>query len=279
MPELEQRIAEWRRRMQVAGIRTPGSLEELESHLREDIRSLMSAGESEARAFDAASSRMGDPKSLGREFNKVAGTRCGAVMIVSWLWAGLMLLMTVLMVWNLLVGKSSVLLLTHVWAMTAGYGAAFVAGVFGIYYIGCRWFGALLPVRQQSLARAAFWFSHLSAALVVAGLVLGMFWSSWHLGRSWAWDPREIGALLVSVWFIALSAAQRFGRVSERTTMLMCISGNVLVGLAWFGAGIMVHDPGMHALGSYWPLAVFLGVHFFFLVRGMALAPAAMVES
>ena len=37
MFDLEQSIADWRRQMLAAGIKTPVPLEELESHLREEI--------------------------------------------------------------------------------------------------------------------------------------------------------------------------------------------------------------------------------------------------
>jgi len=37
MFDLEEKIAEWRRQMLVAGIKTPAPLDELEGHLREEI--------------------------------------------------------------------------------------------------------------------------------------------------------------------------------------------------------------------------------------------------
>ena len=37
MLDLEQSIAEWRRQMLAAGLKTPVPLEELESHLRDEI--------------------------------------------------------------------------------------------------------------------------------------------------------------------------------------------------------------------------------------------------
>ena len=48
MPDLEKSIAEWRRQMLAAGIKTPVPLEELEIHLREEIEQQMKSGIGEA---------------------------------------------------------------------------------------------------------------------------------------------------------------------------------------------------------------------------------------
>jgi len=41
MFDLEQSVSDWRRQMLAAGIRTPVPLDELETHLREDIEQQM----------------------------------------------------------------------------------------------------------------------------------------------------------------------------------------------------------------------------------------------
>lgn len=68
----EQAIAEWRRQMLVAGIKTPVPMEELESHLREDMEQQMRAGLSAQQAFAAAVRRIGQAKALEAEFAKMA---------------------------------------------------------------------------------------------------------------------------------------------------------------------------------------------------------------
>jgi hypothetical protein len=44
MFNLDQAIADWRRQMLAAGIKTPVPLEELEIHLREDVEQQMQSG-------------------------------------------------------------------------------------------------------------------------------------------------------------------------------------------------------------------------------------------
>ena len=70
MFDLEQAIAQWRRQMLDAGIRTPVPLEELESHLREDIEQLTRSGLNARRAYEVAVQNIGAGRQLNREFKK-----------------------------------------------------------------------------------------------------------------------------------------------------------------------------------------------------------------
>jgi hypothetical protein len=73
MFNLEQSIADWRKQMLAAGIKTPVPLEELEVHLREEIERQMKSGLGEQKAFEVSASRIGQPEILGSEFKKSEG--------------------------------------------------------------------------------------------------------------------------------------------------------------------------------------------------------------
>jgi hypothetical protein len=68
MFDLEKAIEEWQRQMRAAGIRTPAPLDELESHLREDVATQMTAGCEASQAFQRAVSSLGAPAALQAEF-------------------------------------------------------------------------------------------------------------------------------------------------------------------------------------------------------------------
>lgn len=72
MFHLEQSIGDWRQQMLAAGVRTPVPLEELESHLRDEIEHQSKSGLSEAEAFEAAVRMIGQACAVGGEFKKVA---------------------------------------------------------------------------------------------------------------------------------------------------------------------------------------------------------------
>ena len=69
--DLEQAIADWRRQMLAAGIKTPVPLEELESHLREEIGRRMKSGVTAQQAFEDSLQQIGQANLLKNEFEKV----------------------------------------------------------------------------------------------------------------------------------------------------------------------------------------------------------------
>ena len=82
MFDLEKTIADWRRQMLAAGIKTPVPLEELESHLREDLERQMKSGSNEQKAFVVSIQRIGQPQAIKREFKKTERTFMKKIMII-----------------------------------------------------------------------------------------------------------------------------------------------------------------------------------------------------
>ena len=86
MFNLDQAITEWRRRMSVGGIKAEPVLDELESHLREDVERQVRSGMNQEQAFEVAMRRMGKSDLLTAEFAKVAvnkAARFGKVLGVA----------------------------------------------------------------------------------------------------------------------------------------------------------------------------------------------------
>jgi hypothetical protein len=83
MFDLEKSIAEWRKQMLAAGIKTPVPLEELECHLRDDVEQQIQSGLNAQQAFENSVRRIGQADKLKSEFKKT----CGANGNV-WLWIG-----------------------------------------------------------------------------------------------------------------------------------------------------------------------------------------------
>ncbi len=282
MFDLEPSITEWRRQMLAAGLKTGRRLDELESHLREEISALKSAGASEEVAFEQAVVRLGSPQSVYTEFNKIRVDHIWPVKIGWALWlAATLLAAGGLMRRLLLAGRLDLVLGAHILSVIAGYGGAMLLGSFGILYVVWGRSGRLSSTRRQSLNRAVHRFGPLTAGLVIAALLLGMLWSRQNWGRYWNWDPKEIGGLCASAWLVALVVMQRYGRLSDRAVMLLGIGGSTVVSLAWFGGNLWYNYQHNHerlrAYGSEtaWLLAVLLGIHLIFLVMGMTPAREA----
>jgi len=71
MSNLEQKITQWRQQMLAAGIESPVPLEELETHLREEIGQQMKSGRGEAEAFESAVQIIGQAHKVHGEFKKI----------------------------------------------------------------------------------------------------------------------------------------------------------------------------------------------------------------
>src|SRR5690348_10268637 len=71
MFNLEKAIQKWRDRMVAAGINAREVLDELESHLRDDIEQRARQGQTVQAAFDAAAQALGQTGVLRQEFAKV----------------------------------------------------------------------------------------------------------------------------------------------------------------------------------------------------------------
>ncbi len=72
MSNLETRIAGWRSRMKKAMPQREEAVAELEEHLREHLDSLQQEGRSEVEAFALAQETIGEPRMIGREFDRMS---------------------------------------------------------------------------------------------------------------------------------------------------------------------------------------------------------------
>src|SRR5689334_11360573 len=72
--DLEQQIQSWRQTIasQLGGDGRPEVVDELESHLRDDVEQLVRAGRAPARAWEIALAGLGEPQELAAEFRKSA---------------------------------------------------------------------------------------------------------------------------------------------------------------------------------------------------------------
>lgn len=70
MFDLEYAITEWRQQLSAGGIASPEVLDELESHLRDDVQQQLSCGVRDAQAFQNAIQHVGQPAALKSEFAK-----------------------------------------------------------------------------------------------------------------------------------------------------------------------------------------------------------------
>jgi len=280
MPELEPFIAQWRRNLAEKAGCTKEVLDELESHLREEIQRLRQTGHPPEQAMILATSRLGSPATLGAEFAKVARP-------APWLPVRLvMVLYTVLILAVLFLGYSLVrgqntriLLAVHVGAVTLGYSTSFFIGLLAICYVMQRPFRDLSAGQIKSVGRAVFALTAAATVLTLAGILLGCVWAEDHLGRYWGWDPKETGGACVLAWDFAMLLLFWLRRVPERLAIQLGLIGNIVVSAAWFGPNLL--GVGLHAYGFNDTLA--MGLLVFILAQlalfGVGFVPAGRLRS
>lgn len=248
MPEMEQRIAQWRRDLAETTGCNNEVLDELESHLREEIQQLVRTGQTEEQALALATLRLGQPSALAREFAKVAAP-------ANWLPVRVVrfvaVVLAILIVGYLLACSQAVGLLgaAHVGAVALGYTLSLLVGSLAICYVTTRPFRDLSAGQMQELERAVFRLMATAAVLTLAGLLLGCVWAKDHLGRYWGWHPKETWGIGVLVWDLALLLLLA-ARTWNHRVIPLAILGNIVVAFAWF-ADIPHHSygtPPLHKL-------------------------------
>ena len=248
-------------------------LEELEGHLREEVDRLLGSGVSEDTVFQIALSNLGSPNALGTEFDKLnpgRGEVWMPVKIARVVGVGLAVLVCVLVIpW--MGNEKGVLLATHTVGVTLGYLTMFIIGGLAGCSVYARWFSSLGPMQQRSLLRAIFQFANIAAILTSIAILLGMVWARDHLGRYWAWDPKETGGLAVLGWAGLISAARYLNGLKPTMVVFVGILANIITAWAWFGTSMR---------GGYFQsspvLGVFMAIQFVVLLASVV--PASTVR-
>jgi hypothetical protein len=195
MFNLEQAIAEWRRQMRAAGIKTPVPMEELENHLREDIETQMHSGFSAESAFTLAVGRIGDVTRLRDEFEKAADPlkarkrkRARKLLLAEALFFGLVLVPAVFAYSSITFRQRGIDVTVGDWLMVFGT----IIPMFLSILLG-RWIARFLPVIVSERLRLVAAMSVIVAgAMVVRWIWSGLWVNSlvhMEIAVFWTWTP------------------------------------------------------------------------------------------
>jgi hypothetical protein len=246
MFDVESQIRGWRSDLAAEMGNVPEPLDELESHLRDDIDRRIQLGADAQSAFEAARAQLGGAGRLAREFAKTSDRR----WIPGWIAIGTVVAVVLLTaIWATAganSGKGQPLLAWHVITVTGGYVAVLAVGMLAAWSVFSSTILRGSAARTRALRPVALKLSIAATIMTTIGVVLGAFWSREHLGRYWGFDLREIGGAAVIVWSVLLVAmAAHAARRSSRMTGLLLASfaGNIVVSRSWFGPGLTSGGP------------------------------------
>jgi hypothetical protein len=257
--DLERQIQSWRQTISAelagpgpgAAAPSPEVLDELESHLRDDVEQLVRAGRPPAQAWQAAVARLGEPPALAAEFRKSARPAWLPARAATIVLAACALLAAALLASRVVAGRTGVLLAGHQFTVVVGYLAAVAVGMTAVAAAAARSLGHFGPARSDAFRRTGARLAWLSVGMTLLGVVLGAAWAGGHLGRAWGWDPRETGGLGVLAWSAVLLSCLRWRAVSPTSAVLAGVVANVVVAAAWFGPPLIEARAGSYGVGAW----------------------------
>jgi hypothetical protein len=249
MFDLNRQIDLWKRAFAAKKTCSSDELEELESHLREQVEAMIAAGHSQEEAFAQSASRLGARDAVCREFAKNdflgdwLAIRAGNAMVA------LVGLAAVVLAIAVEIEKQDGLLAAHIGAIVFAYLVPFLLAAVGSYAIlrtalvksGQQQFRDRFAIQSKILLGA-------TALVTALAAILGGFWAERHLGRFWGWDLKETGALAVIVCALALlGLVSRYKLASVRLGQASLIASLVTF-VAWFGPPVYMHQFGVAAV-------------------------------
>lgn len=137
-------------------------------------------------------------------------------------------------------------LATHVLTITGGYAASLLVGALGLWVMLQR---ARLASRE-SRRRAIRVMGHMALwamLLTATGTLLGGIWASQSWGRFWGWDPKENGALILTLWLVMVMHLRFLKPCPTRWMLTAAACTPVVVALSWFGVNLL--GVGLHSYG------------------------------
>ncbi len=140
--------------------------------------------------------------------------------------------------------NSNFWLTTHVICVILGYGCGLLASILAHIYLLRRCFIAHQRILQHY--NAAMVIGLFALFFISFGTILGGIWADQSWGRFWGWDPKENGALAISLWLL-ITFHSKWAAAKPLTVATCMAVTAVVIMLAWFGVNLL--NTGLHSYG------------------------------
>jgi ABC-type transport system involved in cytochrome c biogenesis permease subunit len=181
-------------------------------------------------------------------------------------------------------------LAVHVVTIMAGYASAAIALILGNIALGYYLLGryssgatedgtagggcaARPPEACKVLAGFTYTAIQITVLLLAAGTILGALWADKAWGRFWAWDPKEVWALVSLLAYLGFLHARHIGWLGAFGMAMAAVLGACAVGFTWYGVNFLLGS-GMHSYGSgaggQWQVGTAAAVELLFLLAAAA---------
>lgn len=150
--------------------------------------------------------------------------------------------------------NASIFLTIHVFTIALGFCGMILSGIVAHLLLHRRTCQPLSSLLYSTLV--------FGSVFTILGTCLGGVWADFSWGRFWGFDPKECGALFVSIWGMLLLHLRAGRLVKERTFALLACFNVVITFLCWFGINLL--GVGLHSYG--FQNGTFLGLFAFVFV-------------
>lgn len=139
--------------------------------------------------------------------------------------------------------QTAPLLVYHVGAVLMGYALIAIGAVVSL--IGLFETSPPTSDRARALDAAQWALQRLAMWILGGGVLLGAWWADHAWGRWWAWDPKEVWAL---VTWLALLAGVHARVVARRPSRMTALSNLLALALMlWSAFGVNLMISGLHS--------------------------------
>lgn len=140
-------------------------------------------------------------------------------------------------------------LITHVTCIVIGYAGGLVAAGISTFYILARITGIDEGDMQfrRAMTRLAYGAACFTLIFSLVGTILGGVWANDSWGRFWGWDPKENGALMIVLWFLAVLHARLAGYIKDWGIHICLVLGANVIAFSWWGVNFL--STGLHNYG------------------------------
>ncbi len=279
MPELETLVADWREKTAPLFPERTEVLDELESHLWDEIDRSCAAGLDAEAAFSRAVAKLGNIPAVAEEFEKIPQVALPwqPVRVVWGVAAGVLLLTVWMLLPRLSRGGVQSILAGHMGAVLLGYAASLLLGGLAICFLLARLVHEPSLGQRTTIRNAACLLALAAAALTAGGIGLGIYCPLEKHGWCFGLDTREVGGLVIAAWdllaALVLLAHRRTGRIL--LPMAVASAGTVVVVLGWLVAA-RIEQQLYGALSD--PLVLATSVTLLSILTLTALVPAGVLR-
>src|SRR5271169_485641 len=146
------------------------------------------------------------------------------------------------------------------------------------------------PARRDLAARwnqLLYWYLHVGAILLIAGILTGSIWAASSWGRYWGWDPKEVWSLVAFLAYMSILHARFDEQIRNFGVAVASIAAFWTILMTYLGVNFVLatglHSYGFGSSNLVKILAAIAGVEIAFLGLGVfarrrRLVPAGAAE-